>query len=283
MELLDETIERELPDLAKQGVRTRFFGRRDRVPAELQAKMATLEAETAHLDRLQLWIAFDYGGRAELVEATRSDSSAEGVRPQDVSEDGHRRAPLRARAPRSRPRDPHVGRAADLELPALAVGVRGARLRRHALARLRRGAAPMRRSRSTRAARAGSARDEPVGLARPRRGRSCCRWSSASSTWAAGGSSASRSSEALLALHELYVMARELRPLVLGGYLGFVADAARTAARRARVDARRAARDVRLRVRRLRARRRQAVRDDVVRRHAARRRVGRGAGSAASC
>ena len=72
LELLHETIERELPDLAKQGVRTRFFGRRDRVPADLQTKMAKLEAETAHLDRLQLWIAFDYGGRAELVEAMRS-------------------------------------------------------------------------------------------------------------------------------------------------------------------------------------------------------------------
>ena len=32
MELLDETIDRELPDLARQGVRTRFFGRRDRIP-----------------------------------------------------------------------------------------------------------------------------------------------------------------------------------------------------------------------------------------------------------
>ena len=41
MELLDETIDRELPDLAKQGVRTRFFGRRDRIPVELQEKMAT--------------------------------------------------------------------------------------------------------------------------------------------------------------------------------------------------------------------------------------------------
>jgi undecaprenyl diphosphate synthase len=69
---MDETIDRELPDLAKQGVRTRFFGRRDRVPAALQEKMAQLEAETAHLDRLQLWIAFDYGGRAELVEAARA-------------------------------------------------------------------------------------------------------------------------------------------------------------------------------------------------------------------
>ena len=85
MELLDETIDRELPDLAKQGVRTRFFGQRDRVPGALQEKMAQLEAETAHLDRLQLWIAFDYGGRAELVEAMRAILD-EGVRPQDMSE-----------------------------------------------------------------------------------------------------------------------------------------------------------------------------------------------------
>jgi undecaprenyl diphosphate synthase len=85
MELMDETIDRELPDLAKQGVRTRFFGRRDRVPDDLRQKMARLESETAHLDRLQLWIAFDYGGRAELVEATRK-LLQEGVRSQDVSE-----------------------------------------------------------------------------------------------------------------------------------------------------------------------------------------------------
>jgi undecaprenyl diphosphate synthase len=71
LELLDETIDRELPDLAKQGVRTRFFGRRDRVPEPLQRKMEALEAETAANDRLQLWIAFDYGSRAELVEAAR--------------------------------------------------------------------------------------------------------------------------------------------------------------------------------------------------------------------
>jgi len=86
MELMDETIDRELPDLAKQGVRTRFFGRRDRIPEELQGKMARLEAETAHLSTLQLWIAFDYGGRAELVEAVRRILE-EGTRPQDVSEE----------------------------------------------------------------------------------------------------------------------------------------------------------------------------------------------------
>jgi undecaprenyl diphosphate synthase len=85
MAILGETIERELPDLAKQGVRTRFIGRRDRVPKELQERMATLEDETASNERLLLWIAFDYGGRAELVEAARRLLEA-GVTPADVDE-----------------------------------------------------------------------------------------------------------------------------------------------------------------------------------------------------
>jgi len=71
MGIFGETIDRELPDLAAQGVRTRFVGRRDRAPDWLQAKMASLEEATADRSRLNLWIAFDYGGRAELVEAAR--------------------------------------------------------------------------------------------------------------------------------------------------------------------------------------------------------------------
>jgi undecaprenyl diphosphate synthase len=87
LELLDDTIERELPDLAKQGVRTRFFGRRDRIPDASRTKMAELERETAANERLQLWIAFDYGSRAELVEAVRC-LLRDGVSSEDVSEDG---------------------------------------------------------------------------------------------------------------------------------------------------------------------------------------------------
>jgi undecaprenyl diphosphate synthase len=71
MEIFTETIDRELPDLVRQGVRTRFVGRRDRAPESLRAKMAALEDATAGADRLQLWIAFDYGGRAEILEAAR--------------------------------------------------------------------------------------------------------------------------------------------------------------------------------------------------------------------
>jgi undecaprenyl diphosphate synthase len=82
MDTFSETIDRELQDLAREGVRTRFVGRRDRAPAELRRKMAELEAATAESNRLQLWIAFDYGGRAEILEAARRAAEA-GVRDLD--------------------------------------------------------------------------------------------------------------------------------------------------------------------------------------------------------
>src|SRR5262245_29454286 len=85
MAIFGETIERELPDLAEQGVRTRFMGRRDRAPDSLRRQMEHLEHETAGNSRLQLWIAFDYGGRAELVEAARR-LVEDGVAAGDVGE-----------------------------------------------------------------------------------------------------------------------------------------------------------------------------------------------------
>jgi undecaprenyl diphosphate synthase len=86
MEIFGETIDRELEDLAAQGVRTRFVGRRDRAPDWLRAKMAELEQATADRSRLHLWIAFDYGGRAELVEAARRLVES-GIDPAEVDED----------------------------------------------------------------------------------------------------------------------------------------------------------------------------------------------------
>lgn len=71
MEIFGETIDRELRDLAKEGVHTRFVGRTDRAPEWLREKMAGLERATENERRLHLWIAFDYGGRAEIVEAAR--------------------------------------------------------------------------------------------------------------------------------------------------------------------------------------------------------------------
>ena len=85
MVLLSETIDEELPDLAKQGVRTRFLGRRDRIDPAIQQQMRALEEQTASLDTLSLWIAFDYGGRAEIVDAARR-LVEDGVPAEDVDE-----------------------------------------------------------------------------------------------------------------------------------------------------------------------------------------------------
>jgi undecaprenyl diphosphate synthase len=85
MDIFGETIERELPDLKRQGVRTRFIGRRDRASAELREQMARLENETAGNDRLNLWVALDYGGRAEIVEAARRLAES-GIEPSEIDE-----------------------------------------------------------------------------------------------------------------------------------------------------------------------------------------------------
>jgi undecaprenyl diphosphate synthase len=85
MEIFAETIERELPDLAEQGVRVRFIGRRDRAPEALRARMHAMEDRTELNTRLNLWVAFDYGGRAELVQATRRIVES-GVDPAEIDE-----------------------------------------------------------------------------------------------------------------------------------------------------------------------------------------------------
>jgi len=85
MEIFAETIERELPDLVEEGVRVRFIGRRDRAPEELRRRMQAMEDRTELNSRIGLWIAFDYGGRAELVEAVRRIVES-GVDPAEIDE-----------------------------------------------------------------------------------------------------------------------------------------------------------------------------------------------------
>lgn len=83
MDIFGESIDRELHDLAQEGVHTQFVGRRDRAPEWLQAKMKELERATHAARRLHLWIAFDYGGRAEIVEAARRLAAAGGTYDED--------------------------------------------------------------------------------------------------------------------------------------------------------------------------------------------------------
>jgi undecaprenyl diphosphate synthase len=72
MRLFAERIGSETPELHAEGVRMRFIGRRAELDAELIERMTWAEATTAGNDRISLFVAFNYGGRAEIVDAARS-------------------------------------------------------------------------------------------------------------------------------------------------------------------------------------------------------------------
>ena len=69
MEMFAELIDSETPELNEEGVRMRFIGRRDEVSARLQERMNWAEGETASNTRMKLFVAFNYGGRAEILDA----------------------------------------------------------------------------------------------------------------------------------------------------------------------------------------------------------------------
>lgn len=71
MAMFGERIDRETPELHSEGVRMRFIGRREGVSDALQEKMRWAEEVTARNDRITLFVAFNYGGRAEIVDAAR--------------------------------------------------------------------------------------------------------------------------------------------------------------------------------------------------------------------
>jgi undecaprenyl diphosphate synthase len=71
MTMMGERILGETPELDAEGVRMRFIGRREGVAADLVERMEWAEAKTAANERITLFIAFNYGGRAEIVDAAR--------------------------------------------------------------------------------------------------------------------------------------------------------------------------------------------------------------------
>ncbi len=71
MRMFGERIDAETPELHDEGVRMRFIGRREGVPPALVERMEWAEGLTAGNDRITLFVAFNYGGRAELVDAAR--------------------------------------------------------------------------------------------------------------------------------------------------------------------------------------------------------------------
>ena len=69
MAMFAERIDRETPELDEEGVRMRFIGRREGISEELTGRMDWAEAQTADNDRITLFVAFNYGGRAEILDA----------------------------------------------------------------------------------------------------------------------------------------------------------------------------------------------------------------------
>ena len=85
MDLFRESIEKEMKELGKEGVRIRFAGQRERFSPELQQSMDTVEEETAENDAITLWICLSYGGRAEIVAAASAAASGGDITEETVS------------------------------------------------------------------------------------------------------------------------------------------------------------------------------------------------------
>jgi undecaprenyl diphosphate synthase len=74
MAMFAERIDRETPELHEEGVRMRFVGRREGLDPELVRRMDWAEELTGGNDRITLFVAFNYGGRAEIMDAARTFS-----------------------------------------------------------------------------------------------------------------------------------------------------------------------------------------------------------------
>jgi undecaprenyl diphosphate synthase len=69
MAMFAERIDRETPELDEEGVRMRFIGRREGISDELISRMDWAEEKTDGNERITLFVAFNYGGRAEILDA----------------------------------------------------------------------------------------------------------------------------------------------------------------------------------------------------------------------
>jgi len=85
MYILADVIDRELNELHEEGVQLRHIGRLERLEPELRQKVIDAVELTKNNDRLVLSVAFNYGGRDEIIHAIR-EMVADGVKPEDIDE-----------------------------------------------------------------------------------------------------------------------------------------------------------------------------------------------------
>jgi len=85
MSLFLETAAHKVPDLNERGARLRFLGRREHLPTSVLHATSRAEELTAHNDKLDVYVALNYGGRSEIVDAARR-IVADRLSPEDVDE-----------------------------------------------------------------------------------------------------------------------------------------------------------------------------------------------------
>jgi undecaprenyl diphosphate synthase len=85
MRLILETAREKVPELNERGARLRFLGRREHLPAPVLEAMREAEDLTAGNDTLDVYVALNYGGRSEIVDAARR-MVADGLCPDEIDE-----------------------------------------------------------------------------------------------------------------------------------------------------------------------------------------------------
>ncbi|HZF59434.1 MAG TPA: polyprenyl diphosphate synthase [Rubrobacter sp.] len=85
MKLFLETARDKVPELNERGARLRFVGRRDGLPTSVLDALNEAEERTADNDKLVVYIALNYGGRSEIVDAARR-IALDGLAPEEVDE-----------------------------------------------------------------------------------------------------------------------------------------------------------------------------------------------------
>lgn len=85
MSLFLEAAKSKVPELNKKGARLRFLGRREHLPKSVLAAIEESEEITNRNDRLNVYVALNYGGRSEIVDASRRMIEA-GIKPEEVDE-----------------------------------------------------------------------------------------------------------------------------------------------------------------------------------------------------
>jgi undecaprenyl diphosphate synthase len=85
--LLEEYLKKEAKVLVKNHFRLRLIGQREGLPPAVRRELERVEELTKNYDRLQVCLALNYGGRAEILDAVKKILGSEGLNPETLDEE----------------------------------------------------------------------------------------------------------------------------------------------------------------------------------------------------